>query len=114
MVECGVEKNSTDEFFFCLIFFSLLFFSVIYALKNQMMIMKHVPNFMLHPIVWPAGPADPANGRFFRGNFKNSKNFEKISFPTFIQFEFENTIYEQSLKHVSSVTSHEGVSLPFN
>ena len=47
--------------------------------------------FMLHPILWSAGrrPADPANDRFFRGNFENPKILKIFHFFTLIQFDAE-------------------------
>ena len=57
-------------------------FSDMHALKNQLMMMKHVSNFMLHPMLWPAGSADPAVPPNFRGNSENSKIFKNFYFFT--------------------------------
>ena len=59
-----------------------LFFSDMHALKNQMMMMKDVSNFMLHPMLWPARPADPAVCPIFRGNSNNSKILKNFDFFT--------------------------------
>ena len=44
--------------------------------------MKDVSNFMLHPMLWPARPADPAVCPIFRGNSNNSKILKNFDFFT--------------------------------
>ena len=63
--------------------------------------MKDVSNFMLHPMLWPAGSGDPAVPPNFRGNSENSKIFKNFYFFT------ETSLWKKrgTMVHVSSVTS---------